>query len=101
MEKYIRQAKSEVRLAEKEWKRQGGWNVPCELQGYVLFVCNDGGVQVVGCEPTAGDFAALITAKNLDLLAAKYNAEGFVIKRTPKHTAEWSYVPAKVKGGAK
>lgn len=98
MDKFIKQAKALMAQAEKKWKRDGGWNVPCEMQAYALFVCNDEGVKVVGSGPTVSDFNPLITSKNMLLLAMKYDAHGFVIKRTPKGVAEWSYVPAKAKG---
>lgn len=109
MEKFIRQAKEEVQQAEKEWRKSDHTGyAPTEIQSYVLFVCGQveiaprtmyKGAFAIASSPTASDFAPILKKANLALLAKKYAATGFVVKRTPKGVAEWEYIP--VKGGAK
>ena len=90
----IDNAKKAENRARLDWEdnKSVGF-VPLEVCAYCLFLVRpDCTVEAIGAAPTTADFAPLVRRANIDLLAKKYGAIGFVTKRTPKTKAEWGII---------
>lgn len=80
-------------LADVEAARDAGktvYPIPGPVLPYCLFgIKPDCDVLELASSATAGEMAAVISKRNLVLLAKKYNLIGYVVSRTPKKRREY------------